>query len=652
MQGHHGIGPPTSNPNLAAKSSIRPQLTFTQGLLVGQLSIICVVIALIRYLLLEDTSATPTDDGAIDGKDNKEGVKRRHFPQSSMQSRSGQTVTSLLSLSLSSVPPRATSPPPGNAGTESVAGSGPSLAALARIPDAVGYDMETASDVDVGWLNVLVAHVWEGYRDDFLAGGSEKPEPTSIQTDFDDDEWDDVDKDRNINGSAEQDMGNTQRSARDFMQEILNRPKEEGKVTFLDAFEVTECLLGNSYPILSNARVRPRDDQGRVRVEVEVDYTDLLSLSLRTAILVNWPRERFAVLPTSLGLRITRFSGTLSLSFTSYPPSQTPVANRSRHSLEVSLHPDFLLLATCSSLVGSRTKLQDIPKIQQLVLQRIRQAILDKFGWPRSWTVEMPDLVRRRPKRRRRRLNQGVGHLEGEDGHVYMEDIAEEDADGGSLQEGWHCGLQGSQLSRATTNGNGYYRNSKASAPGGFHTHRGANDDGLYDPVLDAQRIPKASQRQIMAAAGRAGSRGLAGRQSQPKGTRRGYRSNGMPSITSLENSFFSEGPSGSEIARSGMGAQRPAYHPAPFSSQFTSISRRGLNHRRYTNGYDASQGLYAPRTTTHDGRMAAATAPQHSRSRPPSVVVMGATSTGVDPAVEAWRKEMVRRTHGGTPEQ
>lgn len=39
-----------------------PQLTFTQGLLIGQLSIILVVVALIRYLLFEDAAPQPLDD--------------------------------------------------------------------------------------------------------------------------------------------------------------------------------------------------------------------------------------------------------------------------------------------------------------------------------------------------------------------------------------------------------------------------------------------------------------------------------------------------------------------------------------------------------------------------------------------------------------
>ncbi|CAO1638251.1 unnamed protein product [Parajaminaea phylloscopi] len=626
-------------PGQSGSNALWPQLTFTQGLLVGQLSIICVVIALIRYLLFEDVSTTQAaEEEASDDAESEHTAKRRQFPQSTSQSRSKQAVSSLLSLSLSSAHPRAKSPPPGNVGAAGVAGTGPSLSTLARIPDAVGYDMETASDIDVGWFNVLLAHVWEGYRDDFLAGGSDKPEASSF--------------DAGMDGFGSQHapsqslpMEHTepvQRSARDLMQEILNRPKEqEGKMSFLDPIEVTECLVGNSYPILSNARVRPRDDQGRVRIELDVDYSDLLSLSLRTAILINWPRERFAVLPTSLGLRITRFSGTLALSFSSRPPAETPLDNRSRHSLEVSLHPDFLLLATCSSLVGSRAKLQDIPKIQQLVLQRIRQAILDKFGWPNTWTVEMPDLVRRSMRRDALRDETVDGaYAEGYGDGAYMDNIAEEEGDGWAYEP-----MEGSGIDSRpplTRDGDDY----DDSAAGPSYRH------------FDAQRTPKAKQRSAL---GAVKSDGRAAGTGQMNGNRRmpnGQAAMQAPSTPSRGNSYLSGGlMAGGPLAGSGgvLGrgtpGPRPPYRPTPSSSQLTSISRRMPNPRRYTDGSE-------PRThdNVHRGPRSVATGRARTGQSHNGRVPRGtpgsheAVTTGMDPGVEAWRKEMVRRTHGGTP--
>jgi maintenance of morphology protein 1 len=45
-----------------------------------------------------------------------------------------------------------------------------------------------------------------------------------------------------------------------------------------------------------------------------VDYLDSVSLSLSTAVLINFPRPRFAVLPVSLGVELVSLGGTVRVS--------------------------------------------------------------------------------------------------------------------------------------------------------------------------------------------------------------------------------------------------------------------------------------------------------------------------------------------------
>lgn len=47
-------------------------------------------------------------------------------------------------------------------------------------------------------------------------------------------------------------------------------------------------------------------------------------------------------------------------------------------SFALSLHPDFTLSLTQSSLMGSRAKLSDVPKVHQIIEDRIKAAILAK----------------------------------------------------------------------------------------------------------------------------------------------------------------------------------------------------------------------------------------------------------------------------------
>ena len=45
-----------------------------------------------------------------------------------------------------------------------------------------------------------------------------------------------------------------------------------------------------------------------------------------------------------------------------------------------------------TSLIGSRAKLQDIPKVEQLIVGRLRGFIVDKIVWPRKHAVRLPEL--------------------------------------------------------------------------------------------------------------------------------------------------------------------------------------------------------------------------------------------------------------------
>lgn len=273
---------------------------------------------------------------------------------------------------------------------------------FANILDKTAYDLSSHLPESTDWLNVMFAQAIAGYREDVLAGGV-SPDPPSSQhrastrhggpsIQFG---TDPVDPLTDLEPEKE-------RTARDLMEEILNRTSS----SFLDPIRVTEADFGDAYPIFTNARVRPADDTGRTRIEIDVDYSDQITLAIDTKLLINFPKPRFAVLPVSLSLTIVRFSGTLAIELFSSDPNATvlPTAAptrsksqipppRSRHQLHFSLHPDFALEASASSLLGSRAKLQDIPKIEQLLISRLRGWIMDRFVWPRYWSLTLPNLV-------------------------------------------------------------------------------------------------------------------------------------------------------------------------------------------------------------------------------------------------------------------
>ena len=175
----------------------------------------------------------------------------------------------------------------------------------AHILAGLGYDVATHAAESTDWLNVIVAQVIAAYRASVHANGS-------------------------VAGLG----------AKGIVEEALNSAKPDDDVpgiVSIDRIVVTEVDLGEDYPIVTNARVRPSDEGGRVvrlppwatlieqRIEIDVDYSDHVTLAIDTRVVVNVPRPRFAVLPVSLGFTLVKFSATVRPH-----PRRSPDADRSR----------------------------------------------------------------------------------------------------------------------------------------------------------------------------------------------------------------------------------------------------------------------------------------------------------------------------------
>lgn len=136
------------------------------------------------------------------------------------------------------------------------------------------------------------------------------------------------------------------------------------------------------------------------RVEFELDYSDNVRLAVDTRILVNFPRPRFAVLPVSLGLTLVKlharvrqtasFSPLIRLIDAQLTLEIPPTSSPSPPVLYLSMHPDFTLDLSATSLIGSRAKLQDIPKVEQLIVGRLRSFVVEKLVYPKRIPLKLP----------------------------------------------------------------------------------------------------------------------------------------------------------------------------------------------------------------------------------------------------------------------
>lgn len=183
---------------------------------------------------------------------------------------------------------------------------------------------------------------------------------------------------------------------------------------FVDEIRVTELSLGEEFPILSNCRIIPVDEDGislgshvkfdpataardgtRLQARMDVDLSDMLTMAVETKLLLNYPKKLSAVLPVALSVSVVRFSGTLSISFIPSNPSQSTPTMMAFNFLD-----DYRLDFSIRSLLGSRSRLQDVPKIAQLIESRLHRWFDERAVEPRFQQIALPSLWPRKKNTR------------------------------------------------------------------------------------------------------------------------------------------------------------------------------------------------------------------------------------------------------------
>ena len=130
-----------------------------------------------------------------------------------------------------------------------------------------------------------------------------------------------------------------------------------------------------------------------------MDLTDVITLGIETKLHLNYPRPSIAVLPVNLSVSLINFAASLSVSFVPRPP--LPLATSSSPTstaLTFTFAPDFSFDLSVRSLVGARSRLQDIPKIAQVVESRVRLWFVERCVQPRYQRVVLPNFWPSRAK--------------------------------------------------------------------------------------------------------------------------------------------------------------------------------------------------------------------------------------------------------------
>lgn len=360
-----------SKESLLSTTSGGNSSSFTQGLIVGQLSVIVVIAIFVKFFVFQDASHVSTGSnikeasGVIKKRENKKGLHNNGNERFD-DDNNEQVITSIL--------------------------------------EKTYYDVTNHSSESLDWFNVLIAQFINQARNEALIAD------------------------------------NIFHSLNDYLLK-LDFPD------YLDSIKISEIDIGDDYPILSNCRiVQSPDNLGRLQAKIDIDLSDTITLGIETRLLINYPKPMTAALPIKLSVTLVRFSGCLSISLinpndpefdliekevtpepeepklksepiklarsmssTSGSPRKefqksTPIFNststvevikpkmNSNIALMLEFSPDYRLEFTIKSLIGSRAKLEDVPKISSLIEGRLRQWFVERCVEPHYKIIKIPSI--------------------------------------------------------------------------------------------------------------------------------------------------------------------------------------------------------------------------------------------------------------------
>ncbi|KAI0554940.1 hypothetical protein F4679DRAFT_242843 [Xylaria curta] len=331
-----------------------PTLSFTQGLVVGQLSVVLLIAAFIKFFIFGD-APSPEVTASIRATERRSRTLAHRQSLLSLRSQNaGQTQ------------------PTQSKKKSTVLRNAPTLT-IGSILNKTYYNVDSHQPESLDWFNVLVAQTIAQFRSD-----------------------------------AQHDDA--------ILNSLTKALNGDSRPDFLDEIKVTELTLGEDFPIFSNCRIIPVDEDGlslenrsgngisgahggaagvrakllegsRLQARMDVDLSDMITLAIETKLLLNYPKRLTAVLPVALAVSVERFSGTLSISFIPSNPSQsTPTM------MTFSFLDDYRLDFSIRSLVGSRSRLQDVPKIAQLIEARLHRWFDERAVEPRFQQIALPSM--------------------------------------------------------------------------------------------------------------------------------------------------------------------------------------------------------------------------------------------------------------------
>lgn len=340
QQQQQGLLLSSQNPGVSSFSS----WSFAQGLVIGQLSVIIVLIFFIKFFVFSEGSSKNDASDASNSSSNSSTFK----PPPLISSTTSQLLSSIIKRG-------------GKDGSDFIDDvDNERSRQINSILEKTYYNVDTHSPESLDWFNVLIAQTIQQFREEALQ------------------------KDNIIH------------SLNDFIQR-----KSTELPHYLSSIKVTELDIGDDFPIFSNCRIQysPNSNKKRLEAKIDIDLSDRLALGIETKLLMNYPKPFTAALPVQLTVSIVRFQACLTVSLTTdeefVPTSATgydAIDNEKGYFLMFSFSPEYRMEFDIKSLIGARSKLENIPKISSLIEYQINKWFVERCVEPRFQFIKLPSI--------------------------------------------------------------------------------------------------------------------------------------------------------------------------------------------------------------------------------------------------------------------
>ncbi|KAJ1776997.1 ERMES complex subunit mmm1 [Coemansia sp. RSA 562] len=301
------------------------QPTFMQGFILGQVSMLVLLVMAIKYILFEEPFGTRTADEELSTTPNTVADSDSTEQKGTVVHEGGFGLSKFMIFTR-----KPKDPPPSDLAEE-----------LAKMHKEVlartGYDLVGRGPESCDWLTVFLAQIIAKFRTD-----AER-------------------HDRLVR----------------VISEALNG---ELRPSVIDNIRITQFSLGSDFLRITSARMVPSSGSLGMRVEMDLALHDEITLGFDTRVLVNWPRATVAALPVSMVVSLVKFVGTAAIEFDceSLEPS-----------LEVSILPDYVLEFDVQTLIGSKAKVQNLPMLTSVIIRKLQAAFAKELVRPNGKRIKI-----------------------------------------------------------------------------------------------------------------------------------------------------------------------------------------------------------------------------------------------------------------------